>query len=86
VVSAVREVAWYQSTAGEPIPERATTLSQRELEVLRLLAQGTATRSMAHQLHLSPHTVRNHIRRITGKLGVSSRLEAIREGHRLGVL
>lgn len=52
-------------------------LSKRELEVLQLVARGTSVEDIAAQLQLSHHTVRNHIRNITGKLGVHSKLEAV---------
>jgi PAS domain S-box-containing protein len=60
------------SDEGSPIPE----LTRRELEILRLLAGGANTRTMAGRLHVSPATVRNHVQNILGKLGVHSRLEA----------
>ena len=67
-------------------PEASVGLSDRELEVLRLLAEGVGTHAIASRLHLSHHTVRNHVRRITAKLQVSSRGQAVSEGHRLGLL
>jgi DNA-binding NarL/FixJ family response regulator len=86
VIAAVREVAWHR---GEP-PAAGTVprpeLSRRELEVLELLARGVGTAAIAHQLHLSQHTVRNHVRRLTAKFGVRSRLEAVTEGRRHGYL
>ncbi len=51
-------------------------LTRRELEILRLMAGGANTRTMAERLHVSPATVRNHVQNILGKLGVHSRLEA----------
>lgn len=61
-------------------------LTSRELEVLRLLADGVSTRQIASFLTLSCHTVRNHINNIMAKLGVHSRLEAVIAGQRLGLL
>ena len=58
---------------GPPPPE----LTRREFEILRLIASGANTRTMAEQLHVSPTTVRNHVQHILGKLGVHSRLEAV---------
>jgi DNA-binding CsgD family transcriptional regulator len=55
-----------------------TRLSPREIEVLRLLAQGGTTRSIADQLHISNMTVSNHIQHILRKLDAHTRLEAIR--------
>jgi two-component system nitrate/nitrite response regulator NarL len=52
-------------------------LSKRELEVVRLLAQGLSNREIADRLELSQHTVKNHLFRIFEKLGVSSRVELL---------
>ena len=52
-------------------------LSEREREVLTLLAEGLATKAIAEQLYLSVHTVRNHIQRILMKLDAHSKLEAV---------
>ncbi|MFA9444910.1 response regulator [Egicoccus sp. AB-alg6-2] len=61
-------------------------LSARELEVLTLLTQGASTREMAEQLYLSLHTVRNHVRNLTTKLGARSRLEAVAIANREGLV
>jgi PAS domain S-box-containing protein len=63
-------------TAGADGVE-ATTLSRRELEVLRLMTDGLDTRAVAERLHVSRATVRNHAQHIFDKLGVHSRLEAV---------
>jgi PAS domain S-box-containing protein len=52
-------------------------LTPRQVEVLRLLEQGRSTKQIAAELHLSPETVRNHVRRLFQALGVNSRLEAV---------
>jgi len=52
-------------------------LSPRELEILGFLAEGTATDVIAADLHLSVHTVRNHVRHILEKIGAHSRIEAV---------
>jgi len=61
--------------------DRATAppphLTPRQVEVLRLLEQGHATKQIAAELHLSTETVRNHIRGLFRALGVNSRLEAV---------
>lgn len=56
------------------------TLTQRELEVLRLIADGEGNKSIAGLLNISPHTVKFHISSIFEKLNVSSRTEAIKAG------
>jgi PAS domain S-box-containing protein len=53
------------------------SLSRRELEVLRLMAEGVSTSVAADRLHVSRATIRNHIQNIFEKLGVHSRLEAV---------
>ena len=58
----------------QPLPPH---LTPRQSEVLRLLARGYSTTQMARELHLSPETVRNHVRRLFGALGVHTRLEAV---------
>jgi len=51
-------------------------LSERELEVLRLIASGLANKQIAHTLNIAEPTVKNHLRSIFGKLGVQDRTEA----------
>jgi PAS domain S-box-containing protein len=65
-----------QSPAAPP-PVAETTLSRRELEVLRLMAGGANTKALAERLNVSPATIRNHAQSIFTKLGVHSRLEAV---------
>ena len=52
-------------------------LTPRQVEVLRLLERGRSTKQIAAELHLSPETVRNHVRRLFRALGVNTRLEAV---------
>jgi DNA-binding NarL/FixJ family response regulator len=66
--------------------ESVDTLTRRELEILRLIADGTRTKAAAARLRVSPATVRNHVQNILGKLGVHSRLEAVARAHRIGLL
>jgi two-component system response regulator DesR len=54
-----------------------TSLSAREREVIQALADGCSVPAIAERLHLSQHTVRNHIRRSMQKLGVRRRLDAV---------
>ncbi len=52
-------------------------LTPRQAEVLRLLERGHSTGQISSELHLSPETVRNHIRHLFRALGVHSRIEAV---------
>ncbi len=61
-------------------------LSPREAQVLQLLATGASTEQMTEMLGLSRQTVRNHIRSLLRRLGVHSRLEAVVEAHRRGLI
>ena len=63
--------------ASEGVIEGGAALTRRELEVLRLVAQGGNTKVVAEKLHVSPATIRNHVQNILGKLGAHSRLEAV---------
>jgi DNA-binding CsgD family transcriptional regulator len=51
------------------------SLTDSELTVLNLIAQGATNRSAAQQLHLSPHTVKTHVRNAFAKLGITSRAQ-----------
>jgi len=53
-------------------------LTAREVEVLRLVAQGLTNAQIAEQLVIRPFTVNNHVRSIFGKLGVTNRAAATR--------
>ena len=61
-------------------------LSERELDVLRLLGSELGGPAIARELSVSVNTVRTHTRHIYAKLGVSNRREAVREASRLGLL
>jgi PAS domain S-box-containing protein len=67
---------------GQPVAD----LTDRELEVLSLLAQGLNTNNIARSLSISPSTARNHIRNILQKLHVHSRLEAVVQAYRHGLV
>ena len=69
--------------AAEPLFE---ALSERELEVLRLLNGPLSTPEIAGQLVVSANTVRTHIKNIYGKLGVHGRSGAVYRARELGLL
>ena len=65
--------------AGHAPPKRATRedrLTPREVEILMYVSQGESNRQIAQRFTLSEKTVRNHVERIYGKLGVSNRIGA----------
>src|SRR5215207_8348244 len=70
-----------------PSPEsRSEPLTERETEILRLLAQGQTNPQIARELVVSPGTVKNHVRHIIAKLGVSDRTQAAVRAMELGLL
>ncbi|MFD7976348.1 response regulator [Streptomyces sp. NPDC059071] len=62
--------------AKPPEDERLTGLSERERSVLDLIGEGLTNRQIAKRLYLSEKTVKNHISRLLGKLGVERRVQA----------
>jgi DNA-binding CsgD family transcriptional regulator len=60
-----------------PLIVEAYGLTQRELEVTRMVARGLGTSQIAAELFLSPHTVRDHVKSVLEKVGVSSRGELV---------
>jgi DNA-binding NarL/FixJ family response regulator len=64
----------------------AARLTEREREVLGLLAAGHTNREIAARLHLSPFTVKDHASAVYRKLGVRGRMQAVRRAERLGLL
>ena len=67
-------------------PATTSELTSRELEVLKLLADGLDNKAIALQLQISKHTVKFHINSILSKLDVSSRTEAVTFGLRQGLI
>jgi LuxR family maltose regulon positive regulatory protein len=53
-------------------------LSHRERQVLDLVARGLSNKEIAHELRISPSTVKNHLRQLYDKLDVTSRIDALR--------
>lgn len=61
-------------------------LSERELDVLRLMTRGMANKQIAAELYITEHTVKFHIRSILGKLGAANRTEAVTLGLQKGLV
>ncbi|HEX3688639.1 MAG TPA: response regulator transcription factor [Solirubrobacteraceae bacterium] len=74
-------------TVFEPTSEQpAPMLSEREREVLDLIAAGSTNREIAEQLFLSPHTVKEHTSAVYRKLQARNRAEAVQRAQRIGLL
>lgn len=69
-----------------PVEELREELTERELDVLQLLAEGLANKQIALRLGISENTVKFHSSAIYAKLGVTNRTEAVRRGARLGLV
>jgi len=79
--SAAARLMWEVKT-----PERPEALSERELDVLRLLARGLANKEISRDLGIAEKTVKTHVSSILGKLGVQSRTQAALYAGRVGVV
>ena len=66
--------------------KKRPSLSEREIEIVRLVAKGFSNDELAERLHLSPDTVKVHLRHVYEKLGVESRVEAVTEAMRTGLV
>ena len=72
--------------SSTPAPDVSLPLTARETEILKSLAKGNRTRTIANQLNISAATVNNHIKHILAKLDAHTRLEAIRHAESAGVI
>jgi len=77
--------SFFAGMAAQPGREMFPQLSDREREVLDLMARGLDNRRIAQTLFLSDKTVRNHVSAVLGKLDVPDRAEAIARGRRAGL-
>jgi LuxR family maltose regulon positive regulatory protein len=75
-----------EPAAQEPQAEMVEPLSERELDILRLIAEGLPNQEIAQSLFLSLSTVKWHAGNIYGKLGVSNRTQAVAKARSLGIL
>jgi DNA-binding CsgD family transcriptional regulator len=73
-------------TAAAPRTAEGTPLTERQLEVLQLLAMGKSTDQIAAELHLSKTTVRNHVAHLLANLGVHTRVQAVIVASRMGLI
>jgi DNA-binding NarL/FixJ family response regulator len=72
--------------AADGRPDDGVGLTDREREVLSLLALGLTNREIGERLYMAPKTASVHVSRIFTKLGVSSRVEAATAAQRLGLV
>ena len=70
----------------EPIPDSPEALTEREVEVLRLMAEGLKNQEIADRLVVSLNTIRYHSKNIFGKLGVDNRTSAVAHAREIHVL
>lgn len=71
---------------SHPGLRRAPRIPQRELQVLRLVAEGHSNAVIARALRVSEETVKTYVRNLLVKLDAANRAQAVAEGFRLGLL
>ena len=76
---------FFGGLAALPVREAFPQLTEREREVLELMARGYDNRGIARELFLSDKTVRNHVSNVLARLGVADRAEAILRARRAGL-
>jgi DNA-binding NarL/FixJ family response regulator len=74
---AVRLIDFFAAPKPDAVPDAFPDLTEREREILDLIAQGKSNADIANQLVLSPNTVRNYVSNIFSKLQVADRAHAI---------
>jgi len=94
LLAAVRAAAAGESALAPAVASRLmarmraprVSLSAREIEVLRLVAEGASNVDVAARLHITDATVKSHLVHVFSKLGVGSRTAAVSEARALGIL
>jgi two-component system response regulator DesR len=85
IAQAVR-LAWHGRPVSPSAPARSDGLSERQRQILSLLAGGATNREIAEQLSLSPHTVKGHISELYRRLRVRNRAQAVQRARLVGFL
>ena len=87
---AAKVVAEFSRMSGaktaDPQEDLVEPLSERELEILGVLATGASNREIANQLYITEGTVKNHVTNILGKLGVRDRTQAALKAKEMGLI
>jgi DNA-binding NarL/FixJ family response regulator len=87
---AAKVIAEFTRISGQPIRPEAQPLleplSERELEILAIMATGATNREIAGQLYIAEGTVKNHVTNILGKLDARDRTQAVIKAQELGIL
>ena len=86
IARAVRMVGLGMTVFPPRMEPTSTRLTDREQQVLDLMASGATNREIAGELHLSPHTVKEHTSALYRKLEVRNRAEAVSRAQRMGFL
>jgi LuxR family maltose regulon positive regulatory protein len=82
ILAAIGEEADRAASSAELVEP----LSEREIEVLRLVSAGLSNREIAAKLYLSPGTIKTHVHNICGKLGVTNRTQAVMHARDLKII
>lgn len=90
IYSIMQGESWFSAalipTLMQPTTPKSHELTNRELEVLKLLAQENTNIAIAHTLNISERTVRCHLESIYRKLGVASRIGAVVQAIKLNII
>ncbi|MGH9608128.1 MAG: response regulator transcription factor [Bryobacteraceae bacterium] len=86
VLTSAQAGQWLRAEAAESENIFVEALTQRELQVLRMMADGLGNKEIALHLGISEHTAKFHVAQILAKLGAASRTEAVALGMRRGLV
>jgi two-component system response regulator DesR len=86
IANAARMVGMGMTVFAPDADEDGAMLSERERQVLEMIASGATNREIAERLLLSPHTVKDHTSALYRKIGARNRAQAILRAQRLGIL